>query len=210
MREDTKLYHITHIRNLAGIVKNGCLLAQDLVQTEKIGFTNIAHRTLQHRRATTSVPCGPGATLHHYVPFYFAPRSPMLYTINQGNVEGYNEGQRPVLHLVTSINNVLEAGLEFVFTDGHGIMAFTDFYDDLKDLDQIDWELMKARYWADSEEDSDRRRRRQAEFLIHEKFPFLCIEEIGVMNRSVQKEVEFILRVADFRPNITVKKEWYY
>ncbi len=210
MSENTKLYHITHFRNLAGIVESGFLLAQSQVYAEKKSFINIAHSTLQQRRATTQVPCGPGATLHHYVPFYFAPRSPMLYTINQGNVEGYNEGQRPVLHLVTSIKNVLEAGLKFVFTDGHGIMAFTEFFDNLQDLDQIDWELMRARYWADTEEDSDRRRRRQAEFLIHNRLPFRCVEEIGVMDRAVQAEVESILRTTDFRPNIKVQRGWYY
>ena len=154
MPENTKLFHITHIRNLTGIVQNGFLLAQSQVHAEKIGFTNIAHSTLQQRRATTQVPCGPGATLHHYVPFYFAPRSPMLYTINQGNVEGYNEGQRPVLHLMTSIEKVLEAGLEFVFSDGQGIMAFTEFYDYLRDLCHIDCELIRAKYWADTEKDS--------------------------------------------------------
>ncbi|NOQ45953.1 MAG: DUF4433 domain-containing protein [Desulfobulbaceae bacterium] len=210
MPEKIRLCHITHIRNLAGIVKNGFLLSQSRVQAERVGFVSIAHNTLQDRRATTPVPCGPGGTLHDYVPFYFAPRSPMLYAINQGNVEGYDEGQGPVLHLVTSIGSVLDAGVKFVFTDGHGIMAFTDFYDNLQDLDQVDWDLMKASYWADTEEDSDRRRRRQAEFLIHDRFPLQYVEEIGVIDETVQAEVEFIIKASAFQPGITVQRKWYY
>ena len=134
----------------------------------------------------------------------------MLYSINQGNVEGYDEGQGPVLHLVTSIKNVLDAGLGFVFTDGHGIMDFTDFYDDLKDLEHVDWDVMKATYWADTEDDTERRRRRQAEFLIHEKLPFQYIEEIGVIDRTVQAEVESLMRASIFRPGIAVRRRWYY
>jgi hypothetical protein len=205
-----KLYHITHMRNLASIVENGCLLSQGEVQVSKIGFANIAHATLQDRRASTRVPCGPGGTLHDYVPFYFAPRSPMLFTIHRGNVEGYDEGQRPVLHLVTSIKSVLEAGSEFVFTDGYAIMVYTDFYIDLRDLDQLDWDVMKSRYWADTEEDMDRCRRRQAEFLIHARFPFRAIEEIGVIDRNVQADVAALLRGTAFQPAVTVRSGWYY
>jgi len=205
-----KLYHITHMRNLASIVENGCLLSQGEVQVSKIGFANIAHATLQDRRASTRVPCGPGGTLHDYVPFYFAPRSPMLFTIHRGNVEGYDEGQRPVLHLVTSIKSVLEAGSEFVFTDGHAIMVYTDFYIDLRDLDQLDWDVMKSRYWADTEEDMDRCRRRQAEFLIHARFPFRAIEEIGVIDRNVQADVASLLREIAFQPAVTVRSGWYF
>ncbi|MEA1933431.1 MAG: DUF4433 domain-containing protein [Thermodesulfobacteriota bacterium] len=210
MPKNIKLYHITHIRNLTGIVESGLLLSQSQVHAERVPFINIAHNTLQDRRASTRVPCGPDGTLHDYVPFYFASRSPMLYSINQGNVEGYDEGQGPVLHLVTSIKNVLDAGLGFVFTDGHGIMDFTDFYDDLKDLDHVDWDVMKATYWADTEDDTDRRRRRQAEFLIHEKLPFQYIEEIGVIDRTVQEEVESLMRASVFRPGVAVRRGWYY
>ena len=95
------------------------------------------------------------------MPFYFAPRSPLLYTINRGNVPGYAGGQAPILHLVSSAQRIEATGLGFVFTDGYAIMSLTEFFHDLGQLDRIDWQLMRARQWADTQTDSDRKRRRQ-------------------------------------------------
>ncbi len=68
----------------------------------------------------------------------------------------YSEGQATVVHLVSSAQRVHAAGLEFVFTDGHAIMAISDFFQDLRDLDRVDWKVMQARYWADTQADADR------------------------------------------------------
>jgi hypothetical protein len=83
------IYHITHIDNLKSILSAGRLLAYNAMSAAKTQYPNIAYENIQDRRATTYVPCGRGGVLHDYVPFYFAPRSPMLYTINRGNVEKY-------------------------------------------------------------------------------------------------------------------------
>ena len=88
----------------------------------------------------------------------------MLYVISRGGVEGYTDGQEPVIHLRSTAEAVKKAGLSWVFTEGHADMGYTDFFDDLKDLDKIDWDLMQARYWHDTNNDPDRTRRRQAEF----------------------------------------------
>jgi hypothetical protein len=39
-------------------------------------------------------------------------------------------------------------------------MAFSDFYDDLNDLETIDWDIMAAKYWRNTFDDPDRKRRR--------------------------------------------------
>lgn len=69
------------------------LLSYTALRRQRIGYTNIAHQNIQDRRAYRQVPFDPGGVLHDYVPFYFAPRSPMLYTISRGNVVGYEQGQ---------------------------------------------------------------------------------------------------------------------
>jgi hypothetical protein len=95
--------------------------------------------------------------LHDYVPFYFAPRSPMLGAIHIGNVTGYTSGQQSIVHLVTTAEAIAEADLGFVFSDGHAVMGYTSFYDDLNEIDAaIDWDIMGTRYWRDTEEDGDR------------------------------------------------------
>ncbi len=163
------LYHITHVDNLPSIIEAGGLLANNSVAEG--GYVNIAHESIQRRRRSKRVPCGPGGLLHDYAPFYLGRKSPMLYAISKSTVEGYEQGQAPVIYLGSKVEAVIAAGLPFVFTDGHAAMDLTDFYDDLANLGQIDWPLMSATYWLDNEEYPDRKRRRQAEFLIHQFAP---------------------------------------
>ncbi|NER36024.1 MAG: DUF4433 domain-containing protein [Oscillatoria sp. SIO1A7] len=208
----TPIYHIPHVNNLESIIKSGRLLSYSTMQKERIQYKNIAHQNIQNRRATTFVPCGSGGKLHHYVPFYFAPRSPMLYAIHKGNVEGY-PGQELVAYLVSTAQAVQEAKLPFVFTDGHAIMEITNFFDTLTQLDKIDWHLMKEKYWNDTNQDMDRKRRRQAEFLVHSFLPWELVTEIGVFNLQNITKIEQSLQKSQnvmHKPIVKMRKEWYY
>ena len=89
----------------------------------------------------------------------------MLYAIKMGNVEGCSASQTDIIYLVSSAEAIKTAKIGFVFTDGHGIMELSEFYDDLSKLTEIDWDIMKEKYWRDTYEDPDRKRRRQAELL---------------------------------------------
>ncbi len=192
------------------ILASGGLLAKRMLDKKDTGYTSIAHQSIQDRRASTRVTCGPGGVLHDYVPFYFAPRSPMLFTISHGNVEGFTGGQYSIVHLVSTAQAVQEAGLGFVFSDGHGIMTITEFYDDLAYLNEVDWEIMRANYWADTDEDLDRKRRRQAEFLVHKRFPVQLIQEIGVINGKIKQETDSLLAEFESTIPVVVRLGWYY
>ena len=205
----TLIYHITHIKNLPSIAANG-LLCYNSMQVPTREYINIAYQNIQDRRAATRIPCGPRGTLHDYVPFYFAPRSPMLYTIDKGNVPGYSEGQTSVVHLVSRAEVIQTAGFTFAFTDGHAIMAYSEFFDNLDRLDRVDWKIMKSRFWADTEEDNDRKRRRQAEFLVRDCCPWELIIEIGVANPQVMDQVRESLQNFTDKPPIRVYPNWYY
>ncbi len=206
----TFIYHISLVDNLKSILADGRLCTyNELCETGK-RHVSIAYQDIQERRAKIIVPCGPGGTLHEYVPFQFAPRSPMLYTINRGNVPGCLEGQKPLLHLASTVESVKNAALSFVFTNGHAIMRLTDFFDDLARLNQVDWELMRARYWYDKIDDSDSKRRRQAEFLVHKFFPWRLITEIGVVNSQMGAQVTALLQSFEHQPEVVIRSNWYY
>jgi hypothetical protein len=51
-----------------------------------------------------------------YVPFYFAPRSPMMYTIMMGSVEGVSTDLSRLIYFVSSTEAVYGAGLPCVYT----------------------------------------------------------------------------------------------
>jgi hypothetical protein len=206
----TSIYHITHINNLTSILNLGGLIANSRLRQERINYLDIAHESIQDRRARTRVPCGAGGMLHDYVPFYFARRSPMLFTIHKGNVEGYNQGQESVIYLVSTAEAIEAVALTFAFTDGHGIIGYTQFSDDLEDLDMVDWDIMEAKYWNDTADDNDRKRRRQAEFLVHRFCPWTLITEIGVINTTIQAQVQRILQNVNYQPPVRVYPNWYY
>jgi hypothetical protein len=206
----TLIYHITHLGNLPSILAERGLCCDGLRAERRLPCKGIAHESIKTRRAKTRVPVSSGGVLADYVPFYFAPRSPMLYTIHGGNVEGYTEGQVPVVHLVAQAERVVGDNLAFAFTDGHAVIALSDFYDDLVRLDRVDWNIMRERYWADTSEDGDRKRRRQAEFLVHRFLPWSYIEEIGVINSAVAERVRAILADQANAPNVVVRRDWYY
>ncbi len=200
------LYHITHVKNLKRIVAEGGLRCDREAQDLKC--VNIGHQHIKQRRLNRVVPLPPGGTVGEYVPFYFAPRSPMLYVINRGGVEGYADGEKPVIYLRSTIEAVEKAGLLWVFTEGHADMDFTDFFDDLKDLARVDWGLMQARYWNDTNDDPDRKRRRQAEFLVHKFFPWELVSYIGVYDRSIAETVGEIIQGGS--PEVGIQRGWYF
>jgi hypothetical protein len=134
----------------------------------------------------------------------------MLYSIHGGFVEQYRDGQRPVVHLTGSAESVAAAGLPFTFTEGHAELAYSSFYEELADLDKVDWQVMKSKWWNDTVEDMDRKRRRQAEFLVHDFFPWELVTTIGVIDNSVAEEVNEVLKGAAHRPTAVVRRSWYY
>ena len=211
------IYHITDIRNLPGILAGGSLCCDRLREEKGLQVVGIAHQHIKDRRKRRAVrnlagaTLAAGGTLWDYVPFYFAPRSPMLYAVRQGLVAGYPDGQREILHLETSTERLQATEKPFAFTNGHAEMAISDYCDDLSRLnDFVDWSTIKGIYWNDTAAEPDRKRRRQAEFLIHESVPWTAIERIGVLDNKMAEEVESALQSSSHRPLVVVASHWYY
>jgi hypothetical protein len=167
---------------------------------------------VQAGRREKTIPCGPGGTIHDYVPFYFGPLSVMLLNLKTGRVPGYSEGQEPLIYLVTTTQHLINNGEGFVFSDGHGLNRVTCWFDDINELTAVDWDIVSAQYWGNTEEDGDRQRRKQAEFLVWQSVGWELIKGIGVKNESTKTRVEYILNQFpnQSRPPVKVKSDWYY
>ena len=133
----------------------------------------------------------------------------MLYSIAMGNVAGAS--QSAIVHLMTTVEAVGAAGIQYVFTDGHATMAVSAFFGDPRHLDQIDWPLMQAQYWNDTQAEPDRKRRRQAEFLVYQFLPWKLIAYVGVRSEPVKAQVDAVLQAhGGHHPPVAVRPEWYY
>ena len=73
-------FHMTDISNVESILQNGLLCTNERIR-RGITHADIANGMIQERRSNTPVTCGPGGTVHDYVPFYFTSISPMLLSL---------------------------------------------------------------------------------------------------------------------------------
>lgn len=212
----TAIYHITHIGNVARILTEGGLVCDAEAEQRELCAQSIAHATLKERRARTSVeknngtPIAAGGVLADYVPFYFTNRSPMLFAIHKGAVVGYHGGQSSVIYLVSSVETVTATEMPWCFTDGHAVEEVSDFHDRVEELDQIDWNLMGDWSWRNTLSDPDRKRRKQAEFLVHQRFPWQHVTQISVINQAMAARVEALIQANDHQPRVTIEAKWYY
>ncbi len=202
---DRAIYHITHVDNLPGIIKEGRLWCDAQRIRKNLSTTNIGHLNIKARRMNRPVQVAVGGTLGEYVPFNFCPRSVMLSANYYNTVPGYDGGQRPIVHLVSSIDAGVQAGRPWFFTDGHADVVSGQF-DDLSRLDEVDWSVMPLRWWNDP----DVKTKRQAEFLVHDFFPWTAIEVIGVVDKDIASVVRETIAGADHQPQVKIKRNWYY
>ena len=216
-----RIFHITAIPNLPGIAKSKMLYANAVLQKKKLQHANIAYQGAQGKRATKMVAKPPGGFIHDYVPFYFAPRSPMLAAINAGLVEGCVHRQPDIIHFVSNVEAVVEEGLDFVFYDHNATLNFAKCFNDLADVDKIDWDLFfeaprldgYCQYYFDDVNNPRYIRRkatRQAEFLVYKNFPLSLMNSVGVYSREKAAEVQEIFDEADIDIPIEVKTAWYH
>lgn len=200
------IYHITHWENLAGMITAGRLWSD--AQRRNRGFVcqNVGYNHIKDRRMRRPVTCHAGTTLGEYVPFNFCPRSVMLYVLHRGH-QDYQGGQAPVVHLVSRVGMAIDAGQQWAFTDRHADLAYANYYSDLADEHQVDWGVMNQRMWGG---DTEVKERRQAEFLVFDWFPWEAVEEIAVIDATVQRQVQSVLRAAPHRPAVQIRPNWYY
>lgn len=208
--QPTPVYRLIHISNLSKMLAQGGIHAPSHPPEGGHEYRAIHNIDIQKIRRARPIPCEPGGTVHDYVAFYFGPRSPMLLQLHTGQVENYNEGQDPLIYAVSTVEEIIRAKLDFVFSDGHGIAAYTQWFQDINDLDKVDWDMVYADYWADTVEDMDRQRRKQAEFLVYRFCPWRVIRRIGVINDAVKQSLERIFARHNLSVPVEIRRQWYY
>ena len=203
------LFHFTHMSNLESIVRNG--LSCDAHAQDGQLQVEVGNQDIKERRRSRTVPVPPGGVVADYVPFYFAARSPMLYVIWRGQVPTYQAGQEDVVYLLTTIERVKDSGIPSVFTDRNATLGYAEFNNDLAQIDSvIDWDLMEAMIWKDQPGDWDRKERRMAELLVHQRLPWEHVVGIGVLDDVLRAKVEVILASLDERTPVRTRRNWYY
>jgi hypothetical protein len=177
-----KLYRIVHVNNLEHLLRYG--MGTRSHESADPNYINIGDSSLIDSRADFEVPIDPpNGLLGEYVPFYFGPLSPMLLKIKNGTGVEKRE-QTDVFYVICGFEEVKLQCQDWCFTDGHAKNQFSKFFATEQDLIHIDWSLVRLRFWKNTEEDFDRIRRKQAEFLVKNHVPVNCIISLVVFNEE--------------------------
>jgi hypothetical protein len=211
---DWWVLHVTHLDNLASIVAAGGLACDG--QARRSGMrTEVGDTSIKEARRRRTVPVGPGGTVGDYVPFYCAPRSPMMFRIAcdcRDAIPGrYQGGDRPLIYLAVRVGVIVDSGLSWVATDGNARATITHFSTDLTEVEQmIDWELMRQRMWNSTPDDPDRERRRAAELLVLGQAPLSLFHEVAAYSDPYADQARVALGDHPLAQRVVVRPNWYY
>lgn len=222
MPNPVRLFHITAIDNLAAICERGAIISKNTGAAQGISYQNIAHSGAQGARAVKAAPNPPGGTLHDFVPFYFAPRSPMLSAIHNGNVRDCIFSQDQIIHFETTVDRVVATNNQIVFYDRNATKPYSTPHTDLSLLTtEIAWDLITetpkldgyCKYFFDRPQNERyiaRMEHRQAEFIVKHKVDLNCITRIGVCNEKAATQVCVILGRYNVNLVVEIKTDWYF
>ena len=196
---EQRIYHLTHIRNLPGIVSDHALVA---------GATpvlDIAPAALRSERAETGVSAS-GKTLNEYVPFFLSPDATFWQALRDGNEhprlsrEALSSETSDFVFLVSTLRHVVSAAHDFVVTDGNAEGSYTRFAMTRDDAEGLLHRLRSENAGAGLLE---------AELLVEGALPLESVTLVGVQNDKVRAAVREILRESDFTPKISVYPPWF-
>lgn len=214
--ERIRLYHIVHMDRLSSIMEDGHLWSDAEVRRRESPGTTVGMMDIKNRRLGMPISSRPGLMVGQCVPFYFCPRSVMLYLLARGNHEGvtYRGGQERIVHLVADLNRVVEWAEEnnvrWAFTLSNAASSYFEDRADLGQLHEIDWEAVSASRWSGNGISRSVKEGKQAEFLVERSFPWELFLGIGVHSQVIGEQVTRLIAGHEHRPAIRVKRGWYY
>jgi hypothetical protein len=205
-----KIYHITPVDNLRQIVAAGRVYSDARRIELNLNCNLVGMTKIKQRRLTQiGVPCHPGTTVGQYVPFYFCPRSIMLFLLHRSNHPDlqYQGGQQPIVHLQADLDNTIrwaeQNGIGWAFSAGNAGAFYAQFYNRVEDLDKLNWAAIAS---TDFREIAIKEGK-QAEFLLKDEFPWQLVEKIGVANANM---LAIVRDIVENGLEVRVEPNWYY
>lgn len=206
-----KIYHIVHVDRLPSIIQtSGLWCDAEMVKHSGLG-TTIGMSAIKSRRLNElTLTSHPGLYVGACVPFYFCPRSIMLYLIYQANHPelSYRGGQGPIVHMELDLHAAVEwaeaNSRRWAFTLSNAGSRFFEDRCDLAQLSEIDWAAVQARNWQACKDG------KQAEFLVEGSFPWELVERVGVLNQTTYTQAAHALAAGNHKPQLEILTAWYY
>lgn len=202
------IFRITHIRNVSWILANG-LHCRNSGRTDP-EFVTIGKPDIIAMRDTRMVPVPPHGTLSDYIPFYFTPKSPMLYNIVTGWGSIPRRSSSDIAIMVSSLRYLADAGIAALYTDRHAYLNTARFFSSLDHLDKIDWVPLQRHDFSRDVDDPGKTERYQAEALVHRHLPIEHLSEIACCSDDRRELIEEMRDELGIELTIKVRRHWYF
>ena len=211
---EQRIYHVTHVRNLAAIIAAGALFAdanETLTSRPEIDISTADTRAA--RRAARVAGDG-SANVADYVPFFLSPNAAIWDSVRAGIADprlvldalGSTAGDFVIL--VSTVTTVLTGRADAIeadeasvtITDGDAGAVLTRFAATAAGADRM-LRLLRANPDSDALQN--------AELLVADEFPFELVTLVGVTNDKVRDAVKSLFAGSAFRPKVVVYPPWF-
>ncbi len=190
---EQRIYHVTHMSNLAGIVEAEALLA---------GATPVVDASSPANRAARQEVAVGTATVTDYVPFFLSPNAAVWSAIRAQQTDPRLSREirdLPAAEFIILVSTVKVAStMEVAVADGDAAGALTRFGTTPETNDRT---LRRLR--------ADEEAILSGELLVKDSFPFDQLALIGVANDRARDAVKEILQAAAHEPKVAVYPPWF-
>ncbi len=207
-----KIYHILHYDRLPSLLSTGFLYSDKYVRENNLPGSNIGYQHLKERRLRKFLSSYQDLAVGACVPFYYCPRSVMLYTLNIASpYNDYKAGQNPIVHLEFDLTKAITWAVankkRWVLTTGNASSSFFDDFSTIEGFRKINWQAVTAEQWKQKQIKDEK----QAEFLVEESFPFDLVECLGINRvQETAQKVSQLLTKTSYASKLQIRQDWYY
>lgn len=202
------IFRIVHRENIPWILQNGMYCRNARIQDPN--YRTIGNPDLIDKRQRRVVPIPPGGTLSDYIPFYFTPFTPMLLNIKTGYGGVKKLPNEDVVIFVSSLPNLNNVGVPFLFTDRHAYLVNAEYYNDLQDLNRLDWEILQNRDFKRDPDDPGKMERYQAETLVHNHIPVEAFIGLTCYTDQVCEQADKLINMIGLQLQVVKRTGWYF
>lgn len=190
-----RIFHITHRRNLPGILTSGRVLSDAAGANPVVDISAADNRELRREVSTGSAPVAA------FVPFFLAPDALQWEGIRNGDADfrlADSVSSTPASDFVMLVSSARAGGDGAVVADGDAADSTTRF----SSLAELGGRMPRSAY---DREDA----MRSAEFLVPGELPFTAVTLVGVANDKVRSEVRALLSEHGFAQKVSVYPPWF-
>lgn len=187
---------MTHVDNIPHILQHGITHRNSLIANPK--YTPIGDSSLIGNRNSKIITVSNGQygyghfqtiTIGDFIPFYFGYRTPMLFVIQNGYNAVRKQNPEKIVYCVINVQNLINNGIPFYFTNGHATDSFSSCYDasHINDVQTIvDFDATTERDWTRAR---DLKRKKEAELLAGADIPPNAIVGFACFNQSAKRQL---------------------